>query len=93
MKLLTKAEVNSMSNEELKRLIWIDNDGQGDTSVNSIGVMFSNYQKESLEDDTYIKYERVSDYIDSLWEYTNGNMCIPIWLVENSYEEIDFSNW
>lgn len=90
MKNLTKGDVDAMSSSQLEQMIMCTNDGQGDTSVDSVGEIRDGYVDANgncLDSGNPISN---SEIVDRLWSDTNGNMTTFIWIENNRHEKIRF---
>lgn len=67
-----------MSQEDMNKIIFCTNDGQGDTDLDSIAELRNQYEED--EEDEEIKNMSNSEFIDYIYQDTNGNMTTCIYL-------------
>ena len=105
MKSITKQQIDELTLDQLKQIVFCTNDGQGDTSVDSVyelrgwHVSDDGYSLNDPEGDPNNKLVSNSELLDILYSDTrinlnfaekNGNMTTCIWIENNSFEKIRF---
>ena len=71
----------------LSQLYWITNDGQGDTNMWQLTDLWQTYLDDEHDVPTMDKF------IDLLWEDTNGNMSMVIYITDNKPYRLSFKDW
>ena len=83
---LTRKQIDAMTPEQLGQIVMCTNDGQGDTSVDSIPKILDYFEPEHIEGKSN------SELIDMIYEGTNGNMTTCIWIEDSTYKKINFED-
>ena len=79
-KTFTKKQINDLSKTEIERLIFVTNDGQGDTYVDPVSDLIEDLDLQDLSN---------LEVIDILWEDTNVMMSRMLWIENNECFEVN----
>jgi len=86
-KRFTKEQINNMTDNQLRKLIWVTNDGQGDTNAYSLfEQMYVHIQEWNVDEYAEPDPSNLTtiEYIKQiLYSETNGNMSFFLWVEDN----------
>ena len=90
----TEKQFNNMTESELKRLIWITGDSQGDTTSHEFFEMKEDWGADWEEAEySYPDPGKMTtmEFINTLYENTNGNMSHFLWIENNECFKVSFA--